>query len=117
MKRLITFAPSGSHVVACGRSGGYGAAGDVHLVPARRGEDQSCSRGARCAATHSDSVPPRFVYWFCTIARICRTSRSVAVPGCAALATAAFGQLVAASGVSGPVKVESEMLFQSTWNL
>src|SRR6185369_2712018 len=28
-----------------------------------------------------------------------------------------FGQLEAASGVSGPVKVESAMLFQSTWNL
>ena len=32
-----------------------------------------------------------------------------------AFGTAAFGQLVAARGVSGPVKVESERLSQSTW--
>ena len=39
------------------------------------------------------------------------------LPGVGALGTAAFGQLVAFSGVSGPVKVDLEVLFQSTWNL
>jgi hypothetical protein len=33
------------------------------------------------------------------------------------LATAALGHAVAAMRASGPVNVDSEMLFQSTWNL
>src|SRR5712692_8230084 len=64
---------------------------------------------------HSDSTPPIFVYWFCIMARIWITSREL--PGVAALGTVAFGQLLLARGMSGPVKVEREMLFQSTWNL
>ena len=35
-----------------------------------RGEAASCCPGARCGLAHSDSTPPMFVYWFCTIARI-----------------------------------------------
>jgi hypothetical protein len=56
------------------------------------------------------------LYWFCTIARIWSTSRLL--PPCdGALGTSAFGQLDDASGVSGPVNVESEGWSQSTWNL
>ena len=40
----------------------------------------------------SDSAPPKFVYWFCIIARICNESSRFAVPDCGTLATAAFGQ-------------------------
>ena len=56
-----------------------------------------------------------FEYWVCAIARIARTSAALAVV--AAFAGVAFGQQVGASGVSGPVNVEVEILSQSTWNL
>src|SRR5947208_4376581 len=66
-------------------------------------------------STHSDSVPPRFEYWGCAIARIDRVSAAFA--GVAALATAALGQQLGASCVNGPVNVDVETLSQSTWNL
>src|SRR5581483_4144269 len=107
MKRYITLAPSGSHVVACEMLG--------FTVPPLT---STCyQRGAAkpdvlplrtvCVA-HSDSTPPMFVYWFCIIARICSTS-SALPPSDGAFGTAAFGQLVAADGTSGPVKVDCEM--------
>src|SRR5438067_12105498 len=111
----MTFAPSGSHVVAWGMA--------ALTVPPltftwyQRGAANPPAARRTVCGIHNDSVPPKFVYWFCTMARIWSTSRSVAVPGCAALATAAFGQLVPAIGTSGPVNVESARLFQSTWNL
>ena len=116
MKRLTTFAPSGSHVVPC--KVGLATVPPVTFTWYQRGaaSPEVFPRRTVCD-THNDSAPPRFVYWFCTMVRICRTSRRVAVPGCAALATAALGQLLPLIGTSGPVKVESEMLFQSTWNL
>src|SRR5947208_12211752 len=122
MKRFVLFAPSGSHVAACGilaatvppvtftwyqRGAATPLGWPVPVTPSLR----------TVCGNHNDSVPPKFVYWFCTMARICRASRSVAVPGCPEFWTLALGQLVAAMGVSGPVNVESEMLFQSTWNL
>ena len=67
-------------------------------------------------AVHSDSTPPILLYWFCIMARICSTS-SALPPSEGALATFAFGHEVLASGTSGPVNVEAEMWFQSTWNL
>src|SRR6266436_9066954 len=116
IKRLSTFAPSGSHVVACGIE--PATVPPVTLTWYQRGAANPVVFARRTVCgSHNDSVPPKFVYWFCTIARICRTSSSVAVPGCAALATAALGQLVAAIGMSGPVKVDKERLLQSTWNL
>src|SRR5262249_28719036 len=65
--------------------------------------------------THSDSLPPRFVYWACAIARIASTSAALAVV--AALAGVAFGQQFGASCVTSPVNVDVEILSQSTWNL
>jgi hypothetical protein len=56
-----------------------------------------------------------FEYCAWAIARICCVSRLL--PGVGAFGTPAFGQLVAFSGVSGPVKVDVEILFQSTWSL
>src|SRR5690242_5255473 len=64
--------------------------------------------------TQRDSAPAKLVYWFCTMARIWRVSRLL--PGVAALPTLAFGQLEPVPWTLGPVNVESEMLFQSTWN-
>src|SRR5690242_11507211 len=108
----MTFALSGSHVAAWGRLGftvppvtftWYQRGAAKPLVFARR----------TVCVVHSDSTPPTFEYWFCTIARICRTS-TVLPPNDGAFGTVALGQLVAASGVSGPVKVESEIWAQST---
>src|SRR5438093_8592639 len=65
--------------------------------------------------THSDWAPPMFVYWFWAIARI--PSVSSALAGVATLAGNWFGQQLGASCVSGPVKVEVEILSQSTWSL
>src|SRR6266850_360072 len=116
MKRWITFAASGSQVAACGRLGT--TVPPVVFTWYQRGAANPVVFARRTVCgTHNDSVPPKLVYWFCTIARIASTSRSVAVPDWGALAGVAFGQLVAATGTSGPVKVDSEMLFQSTWNL
>jgi hypothetical protein len=65
-----------------------------------------------CVA-HSDSTPAMLLYWFCIMARICSTSS--ALPPCdGAFPTDAFGQLVAAIGTSGPVKLESATRSQST---
>ena len=66
-------------------------------------------------STQSDSAPPRFEYCACAIARI--ESVSAELAGVEAFAASSFGQQSGASGASGPVKVEAEMLFQSTWNL
>jgi hypothetical protein len=65
--------------------------------------------------TQSDSAPPILEYWACAIARIWSVSRLLA--GVGALGTFAFGQQVGASWVSGPVKVDVEILSQSTWSL
>src|SRR4029453_12163064 len=116
MKRCITLAPSGSQVAACVMF----AATVPPLTPTwyQRGAAKPVVFARRTVwGTQSDSVPEQFVNWFCIMARIWSTSRRVAVPDCGALATAAFGHEVAARGVSGPVNVESEMLFQSAWNL
>src|SRR2546421_4925639 len=116
MKRWLVLVPSGSHVVACGML--PATVPPVTFTWYQRGAAKPVVFARRTVCgSHSDSVPPKFVYWFCTIARICKTSRRVAVPGCGALATLAAGQLVAAIGVSGPGNVGSEMVFQSTWNL
>src|SRR5436305_10116682 len=115
MKRLMTLAPSGAQVVACGRLAA--TVPPVTFTWYQRGAAKPvvfCRRTVWVA--HSDSTPPRLVYWFCIIARIWRTSRELP-PREGAFATAAFGQLVAARGVSGPVKVEFEIRVQSTWNL
>ncbi len=114
-KRYMTLAPSGSQVAACGRL----AATVPPVTPTwyqREAAKPLVFWRRTVCVTHNDSTPARFVYWFCIIARICRTSRLLP-PWEGALATDAFGQLVAARGVSGPVKVEFEMRVQSTWNL
>src|SRR5436309_8390038 len=116
MKRLTTLAPSGSQVAACTRLGA--TVPPVTSTWYQRGAAKPVVFARRTVCvSHSDSTPPILLYWFCTIARICSTSSKFAVPGCAAFATVAFGQDVAARGVSGPVKVESEVRVQSTWNL
>src|SRR5438874_13834061 len=97
MKRLVTFAPSGSHVVVC--TVGEATVPPVTLTWYQRGAATPKVFDLRTVCgNHNDSMPPKFVYWFCTMARICRTSRSVAVPGCPAFWTAALGQLVPVSG-------------------
>src|ERR1700686_2520138 len=102
----MTLAPSGSQVAACGRLAA--TVPPVTLTWYQRGAAKPVVFPRRTVCvTHNDSRPPRFVYWFCIIARICRTSR-VLPPWEGALGTVAFGQLVAARGVSGPVKAEFE---------
>src|SRR6266478_3775333 len=64
---------------------------------------------------HSDSTPPRFVYWFCIISRGATVSRLL--PPCDGTVDGGLAQLVGATVIKGPVNVEVEMLFQSTWNL
>src|SRR5215471_7328866 len=116
IKRWMTLALSGSQVVACVNE--PATVPPVTFAWYQRGAanpEVFCRRTV--CGTHSDSVPPILVYWFCTMARICSTSIRFVVSGCGALATLALGQLVAASGTSGPVNVESDSLFQSTWNL
>ena len=56
-----------------------------------------------------------FVYCVCAIARMASTSAALA--GVDAFAGVAVGQQVGASGTSGPVNVDVEILSQSTWNL
>src|ERR1044071_3911648 len=111
----MTFAPSGSQVAACGMF-----AATVPPVTStwyQRGAAKPLVLPLRTVCVvHKDSTPPMFVYWFCIIARIWSTSRALP-PSDGALGTVALGQLVAAIGVSGPVTVEREMLFQPTWNL
>src|SRR5437763_9719146 len=115
MKRYSTFAPSGSHVAACGKF-----AATVPPVTStwyQRGAANPVVSALRTVCVvHSDSVPPMLLYWFCIIARIGSTSRLLP-PDDGALPSCALGQLVAAAGVSGPVNVESANLSQSTWNL
>src|SRR3954453_19050661 len=115
IQRWTTFAASGSHVAACGITGL--TVPPVTFTWYQRGaaNPEVFPRRTVCDA-HSDSVPPKFVYWFCTMARFESESSSVAVPGCGTPA-AKVGQLEAEIGMSGPGKVDSEMLFQSTWNL
>src|SRR5205085_601526 len=103
-----TFAASGSHVVACTRFAA--TVPPVTLAWYQRGAAKPVVFPRRTVCgTHNDSVPPKFVYWFCTIARICRTSSRVAVPGWGAFPTAALGQLDPVPGASGPVSVDSEI--------
>src|SRR5262245_12500648 len=116
MKRCITLAPSGSQVAAWGMFAA--TVPPVTFTWYQRGAAKPVVFARRTVCgTHSDSLPPRFVYWFCIMARIWSTSMRLVVPDCGALATAAFGHEVAARGVSGPVNVDSEMLFQSAWDL
>src|SRR4051794_23912485 len=116
MKRFVMFAASGSHVVLCTVEAA--TVPPVTLIWYQRGAATPEVFALRTVCgNHNDSVPPKFVYWFCTMARICRTSRSVAVPGCPAFPTAALGQAVGLIGVSGPVNVDEARLFQSAWNL
>src|SRR4051795_8342562 len=115
MKRENVLAPSGSQVAACGR-----LAATVPPVTStwyQRGAANPVVFALRTVCVvQSDSTPPRLVYWFCIMARIWRTSRLLP-PSDGALGTFALGQLVAARGASGPVNVEREMRFQSTWSL
>src|SRR5437660_8243079 len=116
MKRFTMFAASGSHVVVC--TVGEATVPPVTLTWYQRGAATPKVFALRTVCgNHNDSVPPKFVYWFCTMARIWRVSSSIVVLGCPAFWTLAFGQLEPVAGISGPVKVDSEMLFQSTWNL
>ena len=73
------------------------------------------SRRRTVCVTQSDSAPPMFEYWACAIARIGRTSAALA--GVSALGGVEFGQQVGWSWVSGPVKVDVEILSQSEWSL
>ena len=110
----MTLAPSGSHVAAWRLAA---TVPPVTFTWYQRGAAKPvvfCLRTV-CVA-HSDSAPPMLVYWFCIIARIWSTSRRCR-PATGHSGTLAFGQLVAAMGMSGPVNVDSEMRFQSTWNL
>src|SRR5215831_1309982 len=107
MKRWMTLAPSGSHVAACGSA--TATVPPVTFAWYQRGAANPVVFARRTVwGTHSDSTPPMLVYWFCTMARIWRTSIRFGVPGCGAFATAALGQLVDAVGVSGPVNVDNE---------
>src|SRR3954467_4580005 len=109
------FAPSGSQVAACEMLAA--TVPPVTLTWYQRGAAKPVVLALRTVCvSHKDSTPPILVYWFCIMARICKASRLL--PPCeGGLATAAFGQLVAEIGMSGPVNVESEILSQSTWNL
>src|SRR5450432_2493513 len=112
MKRLMTLAPSGSHVAAWGMVGA--TVPPVTFTWYQRGAAKPVVLPRRTVwVAQSDSTPPRFEYWFCIIARIWSTSRALP-PKEGALATFALGQLVAAVGTCGPVKLESEMWSQST---
>src|SRR5437588_8166305 len=113
--RCSTFAPSGSQVAACRM--GLATVPPVTFTWYQRGaaNPDVFPRRTVCE-THNDSAPAKFVYWFCTIARFDSESSRVPVPGCGTPA-AGLGQLVAEIGMSGPVKVDSDRLFQSTWNL
>src|SRR5262245_7863310 len=115
MKRYMMFAPSGSQVAACGRLGA--TVPPVTFTWYQRGAAKPLvlARLTVCVA-HSDSTPPIFEYWFCIIAWMPSVSRLF--PPCeGAKGTWALGQLEDANEVKGPVKVESEMRSQSTWNL
>src|SRR5919201_1761269 len=65
--------------------------------------------------TQTDSFAPIFEYCACAIARI--SSESSEFAGVGIVPTLALGQQVGAVCNSGPVKVEVEILSQSTWNL
>src|SRR4051812_8494666 len=114
MKRCMTSVPSGSQVVPWGRLGA--TTPPVTLTWYQRAAPAPVALARRTVCVfQSDSTPPKLVYWLCIIARMARTS-SAFPPRDGALAGAVDGHEVVASGVSGPVKVESEMLVQSTWN-
>src|SRR5919202_3612050 len=106
----MTFAPSGSKVAAC-----VMFAATVPPVTCNSYQRGAAKPVVFCLRTvcvaQSDSTPEMFVYWFCIIARICRTSRLLP-PSDGAFGTDALGQLVAAMGTSGPVNVDVEMWFQ-----
>src|SRR5260221_9737413 len=111
----MTFAPSGSQVAACGMP--RFTVPPVTYTWYQRGAAKPLVFALRTVwVVHSDSTAPMLVYWFCIIARIWTTSRLLP-PSEGAFGTFAFGQLVAAMGISGPVNVEVEILSQSTWNL
>src|SRR3954471_23099115 len=114
MNRCIPSTASGSQVAACGIAAA--TVPPVTFTWYHRGAAEPLSARLTVCVAHSDSTPPTFEYWFCIIARICSTSRLL--PPCdGAFATPWLGQLVAAMGTSGPVKVEAAGLVQSTWNL
>src|SRR5438552_1898385 len=64
---------------------------------------------------HSDSMPPRFVYWFCIISRA--TIVVLLLPPLAVAVTGGLSQAGSAAARKGPVNVDSEGRTQSTWNL
>ncbi len=66
-------------------------------------------------AFHSDSTPPRLVYWFCIISRTARVSRLL--PPDDGTLLGGLAQLAGAIAMKGPVKLDVEMLVQLTWNL
>ena len=115
MNRYMTFALSGSQVVPWTVLAA--TVPPVTLSWYQRGAAKPVAFARRTVCEiQSDSAPPIFMYWACTIARIWSTSRALPASE-GALGTAAFGQLVALSGVSGPVKVDVEILSQSTCSL
>src|SRR5881296_1079618 len=105
---------SGAHVDCC-------TGPDVTTVPPvtfnwyQRGDVSDELPGfATVCVSQSDSAPPRFVYWFCTIKRSRRVSS--AFPFFAGTVDAPTPQ-VASVTLDGPVSVELATLAQSTWNL
>src|SRR5919198_1529471 len=104
---------SGAHVDCC-RGPEVTTVPPVILSWYHRGEVNVVLPGlATLCVSHSDSVPLRFVYWFCVINR----SRNVssAFPLFAGTDVGATPQLASVT-LKGPVKVELAALFQSTWN-
>src|SRR3982751_1468372 len=101
-KRKMTFAASGSHVVAWTVSG----VGPATLIWYQRGavNPVTLARRTVCVA-HNDWAPPMFVYWFCIIARTCSTSRPLP-PSDGAFGTPALGQPVGVIVICGPVNDE-----------
>src|SRR5215217_8334872 len=63
----------------------------------------------------SDSTPPRFVYWFCTISRMPSASRSL--PFLDGTALGGLAHVVAVVESVGPLNVELAVFAQSTWKL
>src|SRR5262245_19194005 len=114
MNRGIRLAASGSQVADCTRFAA--TVPPVTLTWYQRGAAVPFNARRTVWVAHSDSAPPMLLYWFCIMARIWSTSRLLP-PSDGALATAWFGQAVGESGMSGPVKLDSEIRAQSTWNL
>ena len=122
MKRKNVFAPSGSKLAPCTR---FAATvppvtfawyqRTVALPPVGSPQIVGMRRAATVWSTQSDSAPPRFEYCACAIARI--ESVSAELAGVEAFGDAGVRPAVRRELASGPVKVDAEVLFQSTWNL